>query len=811
MIQIVFFLIAILMGFYGAITGSGAALAIAATGMLLGASRLVTPSPTAQAERQQWLQRWLQRHGWLLFLLLAIGTTGLTLRQIALDEFSKSSGLYWVMTILLLVVAGIVHDREQQRIISVAADEDTATDKTTTPVTATAPVDEDGDQVATDAADDALPQVEQPTATPQAIPDRNPATDDSHSRETSRTSQAGFGLWFALRSGGGHVRRFVGSTGLDWLVVLVITLVALWLRLHQLNDFLPSMHGDEGEMGELARLAWLGPESGIRPVPLPLFGIGFLDHPTLFHYLQAAALSLFGNSLTGLRTLSALFGALCVPALYLLALRGWGRVAAITAAWLLAVSHLHIHYSRIALNNIQSVWAMILLVLLFVWAGERWCKADRRVGKPEDAGAGKQPAPDGSRAILLYLLAGLTIGISQYFYYGSRLLPVIAGLYVLLLIIRRQFTVAQFFSLGLATILPYAPLIYLYSRNWQSFLNRTQGVSSFSPEGMAQILGPDADWPQQLPLLAWEQFKRNMLFFIDSGDRSSFYLQDLPPFDTLTVVLFWLGLGLLLARIRRFSHQALFVWGSVGLLLGGILTTGSPYGPRLIVMVPAMFVIAALPLQSLATALYQLWPSAARWVLGLLLAVIGLGTLQVNYTTYFDSYQRFTPNLMPISMAHTIREHSATDTFYIYGVPNFYAEYSVLRFITPDSERYNAVTVDEVAEALEVRRQAVIEASHNDETTAPKGIFIIALLHRLIELDTLMQQFPGGTRQEHFSHTGQLLYVTYHLPTSLWLPDVVTEPSPTPIPSHMPDQTESQSTELHTESPVSPLATAESE
>lgn len=697
MLQLLFFLLAIGMGCYGAITGNLRALTIAAIAMCIGASGLVTPLATAQHQRQQRLGRWLHRYGWLLFLFLAVGTAGLTLREIQTDEFSKGSALYWLMTIALLVVAGIVHDHV------------------------------DGATIDGGTVDSELTAAE-----------TEPVAKGAGRSRLRRTRQ-----W---------VQRARGGSALDWFFVLAITGVALWLRLHQLNDFLPTMHGDEGEMGELARLALYGPASGIRPVPLPLFGIGFLDHPTLFHYMQAGALVLFGDTLTGLRTLSAFFGALCVPPLYFLVRRGWGQVAAVVAAWFLAVSHLHIHYSRIALNNIQSVWAMVLLIMLFVWAATP--NGSTAVVPTKQA---QQPRP-----ILLFILAGLTIGVSQYFYYGSRLLPVIAGLLVLILLVRRQFTFAQLTALSVATILPYTPLLYLYSRNWQSFLNRTKGVSSFSPEGMTQILGPEATWPADIPQLFWEQLKQNMIFFVDTGDRSSFYLQDLPGFDAVMVLCIWLGLGLLVARLRRFPNLAVLIWGVVGLLLAGVLTTGAPYGPRLIVMVPAVFVIAALPFHALQRALQAVWPAAARWVMGILLVVIGLTTLQANYSTYFDRYQRFTPNQMPITMAHLIRDRSDNHIFYILGPPNFYADYSVLRFTTPESERHNVMNAEEVKAAILATQQAAI--ANASAPAKAKGVLVIALLHRLSELDTLISDFPGGDRQE-YTRNGQLLFVTYELPT----------------------------------------------
>ncbi len=736
MIQLILFVLSTVVGLYGALRGESLALALAMAGMWVAGSGLLTPAPEQQTKEQQQMRAWLQQYGWLFLMLSAVVATGFTVQQIAADEFSRSSTYTWLLSMLLILLAGIVHDYR-----SPAVEEVEATAEQSAAGSATANATDNANK--TDNANEA---------------DNTDKTDNADTTTvdtvavTPVTAAAANHSWrWRLRRKLLPRLRRIGATEwrdwwLDWLLIGIITAVALWLRLHRLNDFLPTMHGDEGEMGELARLALQGPAGGLRPLPLPVFGIGFLDHPTLFHHIQAGALFFFGDSLTGLRTLSAITGALCVPPIYLLARRGWGRVAATTAAWLLAVSHLHIQYSRIALNNIQSVWMMILLILFLASAAEQ---SRRQQGRP----------------LLFFVLAGLTIGVSQYFYYGSRLLPVIAALGLLVLLCQRRLSFVQAVGMGVATLLPYVPLLYIYSRNWQSFLNRTQGVSIISPAGMAHTLGADATWPQDIPRLFWEQFKRNIAFFVDSGDKSSFYLQDLPAFDPVTVALFWLGLGLIFVRYRRFVNAILLVWLLVGLLLAGILTNDSPYGPRLIVMVPAIYLIASVPLQRLYTFLFNLWPSAARWSLVLVLGLIGFGTFLGNYSTYFERYPRSLPNMMPIGMAHYIREHSQDSLFYIYGAPNFYAEYSVLRFITPESTRMNASLVEETEAAIHAmqRRHEPGNAGAATENEY-RGIVIIALLHRLQELETLVEKFPGGVREEHQNRAGNLLYVSYRLP-----------------------------------------------
>ena len=106
---------------------------------------------------------------------------------------------------------------------------------------------------------------------------------------------------------------YSGWTRLDWMLIAAVSVSGLVIRLYQIDDFLlPPLHGDEGEMGLLALLVLhnhnLPPDQRV-----PLFGVAFLGHPTLFHYLQAAALLVFGQSGVGLRILSAIFGALCIP------------------------------------------------------------------------------------------------------------------------------------------------------------------------------------------------------------------------------------------------------------------------------------------------------------------------------------------------------------------------------------------------------------------------------------------------------------------------------------------------------------------
>lgn len=544
--------------------------------------------------------------------------------------------------------------------------------------------------------------------------------------------------WLYDRSSEGTGSRFLaprpGWDWLDWLSMGLLTAGALALRLYRLNDFLPAMSGDEGEMGLLALHALWGTGGVDSPQPLPFFSTAFLDHPTLFHYLQAGAMWLFGETLAGLRILSAIVGAFCISLLYGVARLGWGRAAALTAGWLMAISHLPIHYSRIALNNIESVWFMIALVLLFFLVYR-----DQRIEEPDAAGAPR---------VLSYVLIGLVLGLSQYFYYGSRLLPIVAATALFYLWRIRRIALAPFLMMVIAGVVAFAPLASHYSDHTAGFLNRVRGVSVFTPDGLVHTLGPDARWPADIPRLFWIQFTRTVGFFVDSGDRSAFYLADLPVFDPVTVLLFWAGLGLAVARVRRFHEWVILTWLGLGTVLAGVLTTDAPNGPRLLLIVPAVYLLAGLLVQKVFDMTrrpgLETTCRGAIWV-GVGIAV-SLGVL--HFRTYFVTYADHAARSVPINIAHEMVAAGDGYRSYLFGAPNLFADYGVMRFVARDTERHDAVELADLP-----------PPDANDG----KGLLIITLHHRMDALEQAERRYPGGVRQVHRNDEGEPLYATYRV------------------------------------------------
>ena len=155
---------------------------------------------------------------------------------------------------------------------------------------------------------------------------------------------------------------------------------------------------------------------------------------------------LFGDDLFGLRSPRSLRACCRCCSSTSLARRLFSvRVAAI-AAFLMAVSQLAIHYSRLGINYVQAELAVVLFLYLLVEAVER-------------------------RSPVLYVLAGFAGGLCLQVYFAARIAPLLGGLYVLhRMAAERGFLARQWRGLivvALAALVFIAPFGVVYARSPQ--------------------------------------------------------------------------------------------------------------------------------------------------------------------------------------------------------------------------------------------------------------------------------------------------------------------------------------------------------
>jgi len=206
-------------------------------------------------------------------------------------------------------------------------------------------------------------------------------TPDSH-----KVAAVCWGLGIVLLVPGASRAEGAGFRPSSRLVLGLSALAALAFLLRgTATSFIPRVLSSDESLFGLASLAFL--QGKVES----MFVSGPHLFPTLFLYIQAIPILLLGHTAQAIRILSALVGTLTVGAVYLLGRSMFGPRTGLLAAVFLAFSHLHIQFSRLALNNIwDGLW--YVLVLESLW--HAW-KTGRRTS---------------------YLLAGLVLGLAQYFF-----------------------------------------------------------------------------------------------------------------------------------------------------------------------------------------------------------------------------------------------------------------------------------------------------------------------------------------------------------------------------------------------------------
>ena len=388
--------------------------------------------------------------------------------------------------------------------------------------------------------------------------------------------------------------------------------VALLTRVWNLTNFPENIYPDEIMTSTVATQSYIR-ATGPAPSLFSTLWSG-IDLPALWFWIVAAFLKLGGTSLATLRLPAALVGAATILPLYGLIRGAWGRYAAVTGAAIMAFSISNVHYSRLALNNIvtQFFWASCFFFLL----------RGLRSRRPFD-----------------WALAGLAAGLSEYFYYGTRLLPfILASFTVFLLAVHwkqvRQYA-SGFLLLAGSYFVGFGPLLFHFTQNPNLYLGRGASLLIWSPHIPTSFVDFHKTWKT-----IWLVLSENLLgISTQSSQDIIFYAPLLLPAEAALLVL---GAALLLWHWR---HPAAFLilvsWLGV-LLVGGTLVASQNSVPFLInhwtPAFPAFYVALAVPVGAWTTAAQSELESRLRWIspVTVTIALLVLGLCNLNF--YFHRY-----------------------------------------------------------------------------------------------------------------------------------------------------------------------------
>lgn len=507
------------------------------------------------------------------------------------------------------------------------------------------------------------------------------------------------------------LRAVLRRNGLVVAAVGGLLVLALAMRTYRLGELPFGLWADESMSG-LEILKILG-----DPTRRPIIGDGPSQGlPSYLWYLTAPFLAVLGANEFALRLPTAIAGALGVVAVFLLGRALFGTLVGLIAAGILATMSWHVTFSRIAMNGVHSTALDALSLALLAFA--------LRTGRRS-----------------LFALAGLSLGLSQNFYFAARLFVVVAGLYLLhhlvlyrLLWLRQHLIGLLLFALfaGLAA----SPLVYVALRDPKAFNERAQTVTVFKEVEQAGSYQPLLD-----------NVRKHLLMFNYLGDGNGRHnLPGAPMLERTTAALAVLGLVLALTRARNPSFAAPVIWWLV-MLQGGIFSLAfeAPQGYRTIDEVVAVALLAALPIAALAERLIAIGGRARVWLLGrpvpagtaaaTALATVAVGAIGVgNYQRYFvdqaNTFAVWAAHATPETLiGRAIASGEAQGKLYFDQV---YLEHPTIRFLAPQASpntRYDAAGV----------------LPFRDD----QGATVFLPIEQTFDVQTIRRMYPDATIKEY--------------------------------------------------------------
>lgn len=410
----------------------------------------------------------------------------------------------------------------------------------------------------------------------------------------------------------------------EWITVGLIMLVTIALRFWRLDSIPAGPYIDEAGRALNARAINTG--GLFNHGQFIFFGTGWWGVPSLYFWLEAQSLKLFGDNLLGARVVHALAGVGTVWFTYRTGRIAWSPRAGLLAAALIAASDFAIQFSRTAGESTVTIFTWTVC-FYYLYKGLK------------------------SRRPLDFILSGFALGFTLYGYASGKLLPVFIALIALYLLVRWRKEGVKRYAVGFALMalaagVVFAPNgLFILTQNPGALTERSQGVSIFSPQNRAALVksyGTD-NWG----VILAGQLELTYAAFDVGQEKGPFYPTGQPLLPVPWAALWVLGTAYVVWRLWDARYGVLAGWLLSG-LAGAALTNDTPTMQRVAGMVPLLGLIPALYLDRLASGLFParwVWqprlPARARllrWAANGMLAVLVLylGAQTVAY--YFGPY-----------------------------------------------------------------------------------------------------------------------------------------------------------------------------
>ncbi len=504
--------------------------------------------------------------------------------------------------------------------------------------------------------------------------------------------------------------------GRTWILLLgLILLVALFARFYALNLYPHGLQSDEANNG-LDALRWL---AGASYTPYAETNEG---QATLFTYLIALYLHLFGQSVAVMRMVPATVGVLTVLAFFALARELYDQRVALLATALMAVDRWHITFSRIVYELILVPLVLSLQMLFLIKA----LKTGRR---------------------RWWALAGgmLALGLNTYTAY--RVVPfMVLAFFAYWLLAHRPRWRADLKGMGIfwaAAILALAPLGVYVLRHGSVFLIRMRRISVFRDVEAVGSYQP-----------IWTNLRKALFMFHVQGDAAALNnLPGAPMLHALVGILFFLGLIWAIRWFWKELPAMALLWFAAFLSLV-VLTVAheAPNARRPIGLIPLIYLLVGMVFTQLWLAWKQAFGAKRTRPLFALLIALVLWITGANLHTYFR-VQAVDP---AVWYAYS-PEESAIGT-YLAQQP---ADLTI--YIDPQYEGHAAIRFIAGPRTI----IALNPSEHIPLRNPPPGDVLFILEPKETQIADLLQQlYPTGVLESHKDRYDRTLFLTFTLPAA---------------------------------------------
>lgn len=428
---------------------------------------------------------------------------------------------------------------------------------------------------------------------------------------------------------------------LGWIAA--ITLLGLLLRLWRLDSSI-RLFVDEILFVEGADKFRYSPNE-------PLFNFigGSAPFSQLYTYAIWGSVQLVGQTFFGLRLVSVILGALTVPAVYGVGRYLFDHLTGLAAAILLVSFPLHLHFSRLGLNQVgDPLFGTIALASIAygLQSGQR-------------------------RA---YWLGGIALGLTQYFYEGGRL--VFPGL------------IAVWLGLGAVLWKPRLPIqtllwvflpAILVAFPWYYTIYHTQATitphfEQAGSEGMSFSRLSDPDQRE----IYWGHLELAIGSYVTYLDASRYYMDAEAMILPQLLPLFLLGVGVVAIGWRN-PPFVLVIW-LVGVSIGNSFIRENDYYTRFLNTAPALVLLLAVGMRYPVELLIPKAYHSKAMLLMAAIIMVGHGYYYFEvHLPYFNTQARYTADTTDAVIRSL--ELPRDTLVYIVGDPNANYHYSMSTFL----------------------------------------------------------------------------------------------------------------------------------